>query len=215
MTTSPITEFQAGVARVFFSLPEAKTFLLAGGLALAAHGLSERPTEDLDTFTSRVRDVTTAFEAFVVAAGERGWSIQVVQASDTFVRLEVVGEDSLLVDIALDAAPGLPPVMSILGPTFAPEELAGRKLLALFDRAMPRDFVDVYRLAQLWKPGHLIEWAQAIDAGFDLVVLITAMGQLDALSDADLPIRDSEVQGLRTFFHSWRKQLEAEASGGQ
>jgi len=105
MTTSPITEFQANVAKEFFSLPEAKSFLLAGGLALAAHGLSERPTEDLDAFTSRVSDVTRAFEAFVVAAGDQGWSIDVVQARDTFVRLEVMGEDSLLVDIALDSAP--------------------------------------------------------------------------------------------------------------
>ncbi len=138
-----------------------------------------------------------------------------VQASDTFVRLEVMGEDSLLVDIALDSAPGLPPVMSILGHTFAPEKLAGRKLLALFDRAMPRDFVDVYRLAQLWKPGHLVESAIAIDAGFDLAILITAMGQVDALSDADLPIEEAEVEGLRTFFHSWIKQLETEVSRGE
>ncbi len=52
MTTSPITAFQADVARVFFSLPETKSFLLAGGLALAAHAISERPTEDLDALTS-------------------------------------------------------------------------------------------------------------------------------------------------------------------
>lgn len=116
MTTSPITAFQADVARVFFSLPETKSFLLAGGLALAAHGISERPTEDLDAFTSKALDVTTAFEAFSAAAGDQGWSIRVVQASDTFIRLEVVGEDSLLVDLALDSAPGLPPVMSIRDP---------------------------------------------------------------------------------------------------
>jgi predicted nucleotidyltransferase component of viral defense system len=34
------------------------------------------------------------------------------------------------------------------GPTFALEELAGRKLLALFDRAEARDFADVYDIAQ-------------------------------------------------------------------
>lgn len=188
MTTSPITEFQAEVARVFFSLPEAESFLLAGGLALAAHGLSERPTEDFDAFTSHASDVTTAYEAFTGAAGNRGWRVNVIQASDTFVRLEVAGEDLLLVDIALDSPPGLPPVMSILGPTFAPEELAGRKLLALFDRAMPRDFVDVYVLAQRWEPRRLIEWAKATDAGFELTVLLAAMRQIDGFSDVDLPI---------------------------
>lgn len=44
MSASPITDFQAEVARLFFALPEADSFLLAGGLALAAHGLTDRPT---------------------------------------------------------------------------------------------------------------------------------------------------------------------------
>jgi len=52
MSGSSITDFQVEVARVFFAMPEAVSFLLAGGLALAAHGLTERPTEDLDVFTS-------------------------------------------------------------------------------------------------------------------------------------------------------------------
>ena len=52
MSGSSITDFQVEVARVFFAMPEAGSFLLAGGLALAAHGLTERPTEDLDVFTS-------------------------------------------------------------------------------------------------------------------------------------------------------------------
>lgn len=209
MTKSPITDFQAEVARVFFSLPEAESFLLAGGLALAAHGLSERPTEDFDAFTSHAGDVTTACEAFTAAAGNRGWLVNVIQASETFVRPEVAGEDVLLVDIALDSAPGLPPVMSILGPTFAPEELAGRKLLALFDRAMPRDFVDVYVLAQRWEPWRLIELAKATDAGFELTVLLAAMRQLVGFSDVDIPIAESELEEFRTFFRVWIVQLEA------
>lgn len=209
MSTSPITVFQTEVAQVFFSLPETESFLLAGGLALAAHGLSERPTEDFDAFTFRAGDVTRAFEAFAVAADDQGWRVRVVQASETFVRLEVVGADSLLVDIALDAAPGLPPAISILGPTFAPEELAGRKLLALFDRAMPRDFVDVYVLARRWDQARLIELAKATDAGFELTVLLAAIRQLDGFSDGDLPIAESEVEELRTFFRAWTAQLEA------
>lgn len=36
----------------------------------------------------------------------------------------------------------------MVGPTFDPEELAGRKLTALFDRAAARDFADVFVLAQ-------------------------------------------------------------------
>ena len=40
------------------------------------------------------------------------------------------------------------PVASLIGPTFAPEELAGRKVVALFDRAEARDFADVFELSE-------------------------------------------------------------------
>ncbi|WP_217808573.1 nucleotidyl transferase AbiEii/AbiGii toxin family protein [Rhodococcus sp. 1168] len=49
-------------------------------------------------------------------------------------------------DLALDSVPGMPATASVVCPTFAPEELAGRKVVALFDRAEARDFVDVYAL---------------------------------------------------------------------
>ena len=35
-------------------------------------------------------------------------------------------------DVAIGSPPNVPPTMTILGPTLAPLELAGRKLLALF-----------------------------------------------------------------------------------
>lgn len=121
MSASPITDFQAEVARVFFALPEAGSFLLAGGLALVAQGLTDRPTEDLDVFTSRAGDVSQAVDAFARAAAAKHWTVDIVQASDTVVRLSVAGQDELIVDIALDSPPDLPPTMSILGPTFAPK----------------------------------------------------------------------------------------------
>ena len=71
MSEGSITAFQAEVARVYFALPEAGSFLLAGGLALVAHGLTDRPTEDLDAFTSKAGDVLKAVEAFARAAVEK------------------------------------------------------------------------------------------------------------------------------------------------
>ena len=46
--------FQIEVARMFFSLPASDGFLLAGGGALLASGLTNRPTKDLDFFGKRV-----------------------------------------------------------------------------------------------------------------------------------------------------------------
>jgi hypothetical protein len=57
-------------------------------------------------------------------------------------------DDEVLVDLAVDSPPHLPATMTLLGPTLAPLELAGPKLLALFGRAQARDFADIYVLAE-------------------------------------------------------------------
>jgi hypothetical protein len=73
----------------------------------------------------------------------------VIHDSPTFCRLVVIDRDNeVLVDLAVDSPPHLPPTMTLLGPTLAPLELAGRKLLALFGRAEARDFADVSVLSE-------------------------------------------------------------------
>jgi hypothetical protein len=208
--SAPITGFQVEVANVFFALPEASSFLLAGGLALLAQGMSVRPTEDMDAFTSNPDDVQRASEAFQSAARSRGWSVEVMRTSETFVRLQVEGSEQILVDLALDSPPGLPSMMSVLGPTFAPDELAARKLLALFGRALPRDFVDVYRVSQSRSTASLFWHAQTLDPGFDSDQLVIAIGQLARYADAQLPIQADEVSTLREFFAQWAEGLAAD-----
>jgi hypothetical protein len=102
----------------------------------------------------------------------------------------------------------LPASTSALGPTFALEELAGRKLIALFDRAEARDFADVYALAQRYDTGLLLQRAAEIDPGFDLEVFATMLGSLDRFTDAELPVGDADVAALREFFRRWRAQLD-------
>mgnify|MGYP003344337364 CR=1 FL=1 len=89
---SPVSAHQAEVARAFFALPEAGTFLLAGGLALLAQGMSQRPTEDMDAFTATPGDVQRACAAFEKAARQRGWDVHVRSSSETFVRMSIHGE---------------------------------------------------------------------------------------------------------------------------
>jgi hypothetical protein len=164
-----LTAFQVEVAQIFFSLPASEGFLLAGGAALAAQKLTTRPTQDLDFFTSpNIGDVLTARDAFEAAALDRGWSVRRVRDTATFCRIVVTGREELLVDLALDAPPNLPPIASVAGPTFDPEELAGRKVIALFDRAEARDFTDVYVLAGRYSKTLLLTRAAEVDRGFDL-----------------------------------------------
>ncbi len=203
-----LTRFQVAVAELFFSLPESDGFLLAGGAALAAQHLTSRPTQDLDLFTRAGRStVPSARDAFENAARDKGWAVRRIRDADTFCRLVVSSDEELLVDLALDSPPNLSPSLSMAGPTFGLEELAGRKLLALFDRGEARDFADVYTLAQRYDTDLLVNRAAQIDAGFDEAVLATMIGSLGRFTDDDIPIDADTVADLRAFFDRWQHRL--------
>jgi len=97
--------------------------------------------------------------------------------------------------------------VSVVGPTFDPEELAGRKLIALFDRAEARDFVDVYMLAQRFRREVLLERAAEVDLGFDHAVLATMMRSLDRFSDDELPVEPGDADAVRSYFRDWTSEL--------
>jgi hypothetical protein len=207
-----LSAFQMEVARLFFALPASKSFLLAGGAALLAQHLTARPTEDLDFFTAPDRGhVPAARDALEGAARQRGWSTERIHDSDTFCRLIIRSAGSgVLVDLAVNAPPDLPASVTPAGPTLAPEELAGHKLLALFDRAAARDFADVYVLATRFGKDVLLARAAQIDAGFDTTVLAGMIATLDRFTDSEIPVPGgSPAAELRAFYASWRSELTA------
>jgi hypothetical protein len=209
---SDLSAFQLEVARLFFALPASQGFLLAGGAALLAQHLTVRPTEDLDFFTAPERGhVPTARDALEAAASQRGWSVQRIHDSDTFCRMVIRSIDAgVLIDLAVNAPPDLPAAASPAGPTLAPEELAGHKLLALFDRAAARDFADVYVLAHRFGKDVLLARAAQIDAGFDANMLAGMFATLGRFTDDEIPVPDGlSAAELRTFYSTWRAELSA------
>ena len=207
-----LTAFQVKVATMFFALPESRGFLLAGGAALLAQRLTTRRTEDLDFFTTQVHGhVPAARDALSAAARERGWATERIHDSDTFCRLVIrSGEGVVLIDLAVNAPPDLPASATSAGPTLAPEELAGHKLLALFDRAAARDFADVFVLARRFGKDTLLARAARIDAGFDRRNLADMIATMDRFTDSDIPVPDgTSAAKLRAFYSAWGEELRA------
>src|SRR5437588_4060102 len=163
----PLSAFQQEVASVFFELAASEGFLLAGGAALVANQLTTRPTQDLDFFRS-TSTVTAARDELEQAAAERGWPARRIRDEATFVRLLIEGPETVLVDLCLDSPPIRPPVETPLGPTFAPDELAARTVIAVFDRAEARDFADLFSLLTRFPKDVILLLANEIDHGFDL-----------------------------------------------
>jgi hypothetical protein len=209
MPEDALTEIQREVLRLFFGLPESAGFVLAGGAALIASGLSERPTQDVDLFTSDVRTgITDAAAALEAACVERGWAVEAIRTTATFRRLVIRSTNSqLLVDIGIDSPPTGTPTITAVGPTYPPDELGARKLLALFGRAAARDFVDAYALSSAFDLAYLLDIAAALDEGFDLGVFIEMLATLDRYSDDDITVLDADPIAVRSFIEQWRSEL--------
>jgi hypothetical protein len=105
----------------------------------------------------------------------------------------------------VDSPPRLRSAATAIGPTFAPEELAGQKLLALFGRAEARDFTDVHALALRFGKETLLQRAGELDGGFTTAVLADMMGTIQRFTDGDLPTEHPNE--VRAFFRAWRADL--------
>lgn len=142
------------------------------------------------------------------SAGLHDWDVSVIRDYATFCRLVVTSRhEEVLVDLAVDSPPATPPTMTILGPTLAPLDLAGRKVLALFGRAEARDFADVYTLAQRFGAEALLAQAAEQDPGFDRSVFAEMIATLDRFTDDEIPASGFDLREVRTFFAHWATQI--------
>ena len=120
-----LTLLQERIAALVAGLPEARGFALAGGAGLAAHGLLDRPTRDLDYFASpedpsAVHALASAVER---TCAEHDLAVRRERQAEAFVRLSVSdGSDDCEVDIAIDYR-ALDPVQTRIGPTLDLREL--------------------------------------------------------------------------------------------
>jgi hypothetical protein len=116
--------------------------------------------------------------------------------------------------LAVDATAQRSATISIVGPTLDPDELAGCKVIALFDRADARDFADVHALAIRHGNDRLLELAAAVDAGFDALVFADMLNCSHGSPTRKSPYRPSRVAGVREFAAKWAAQPRARQNPG-
>lgn len=116
-------------------------------------------------------------------------------------------DDALKVEFATDSPPLKASVVTFLGPTLGIEDGAGCKVLALFGRAEPRDFVDVYALSKIFSKTELLNLAAERDGGFDYAIFAQMLSFIDAIPNDQLEVSESEAADIRDFFVTWRQDL--------
>lgn len=219
-----LTNIQQKILREFPKTPDSKEFYLTGGTALAEFYLKHRRSEDLDFFTGLAEIITPFSIKFEEYLGKMGYSVRRLRGVSSFIELEISQEEgSVLIHLAQDAAfrfqktkvfdeyPGLN-VDDL-------EDIAANKLLALFGRAMLRDFIDIYFLVKSggFSKKRLIDLAAKKDPGFDLYWLGVALERVRSFDQkaVDMLLLAQKVDfiSIRDFFVEWLKEVAGTIKG--
>lgn len=203
-----LSDLQQRVALIFSSLPEAEPFVLAGGAALIARGDVDRSTRDLDFFGLAPGDVDRVVPVFEAALAAAGMTFERRQSAPGFTRLVVSdGRAQTEVDVAADARL-LPVEASRYGPILSSEELAVDKVLAIFGRAEPRDFVDLSALEPRFGLEHLCRLAAEKDRGFQPLMFRNMLDRFEGRPRDEFEVDTPEFERLRTTVNRWRRELD-------
>ncbi|GAA3218912.1 nucleotidyl transferase AbiEii/AbiGii toxin family protein [Nonomuraea helvata] len=208
-------EFHRRLASIALAASADHGFALAGGYAVQAYGVLQRPSEDIDLFTSSLRgDFAEGVRKIREAYTVQGFTVKVDLDGPQFVRLGVsdpaIGRTSK-VELATDLR-SHPPVTMEIGPVVHLDDVAGGKVEALFTRAEVRDFIDVDALitSNRFTRDQLLNLAASRDLGFDRAMFAQMLSALELYPDSEFlayGLKEAEVRKLRTRFNEWRTDL--------
>ncbi|MQY35920.1 hypothetical protein SRB17_39160 [Streptomyces sp. RB17] len=187
--------------------------VLAGGYALQAHGLLQRPHANLDFATESSEGLDRIAGAVDAALEARGRQVRLGTADALTAQLTVTdpptGEPCAL---ALHKeAFWQPPALTEYGPALSLEDAVGTKIRALYDRGAAVDLIDARAAAARFSLPDLEELGRrhAHDP-FDLPTLQSRLTGTDFYSDADFlryGLAEEQVMALRAWAQRWSDDI--------
>lgn len=206
--------FHQRLAQIGLEAAERFGFALAGGYAVQAAGFLRRPSEDIDLFTvwERRGEFETAANAIVAAYRSAGLQVETERRHDTFTRLTVSdGVRTAKVELGVDLRTKEPVRISV-GPVLHPDDAVANKVMALYERALARDFIDIDAVLQSGRYDRdgLLRLAERSDITFDRGMFADALAQAQLLDDDDFApygVVGAQLDDLRRRFAQWRAEL--------
>lgn len=212
--------FQRQVARELTQgLPDSG-FALAGSGAVREYGLIDRPTEDIDLFTTReiVGDFKEAVKRGTSLLKQQGYGIRFapkIPVSDSFARLTVSRDGRATdLDMCVDWRAYKPVYLDGVGYVLDIEDAVANKIDAVVSRGEARDYCDAVsiRRSGRFSDAELYHMAAEHDPTFTPDLFADALqasgGLLDVLFDAYMT--RAELQAFRAYLADW-SQVAREA----
>ncbi|MFE9774049.1 nucleotidyl transferase AbiEii/AbiGii toxin family protein [Streptomyces sp. NPDC005931] len=187
--------------------------LLAGGDAVRAHGLVDRPSRGVDLATEHPAGMDVIAGALRAGLEARGWVVSGVEVDPLAARLVVSDADAgerCEVDVRKEVL-WRPPAGTRAGPALSLEDLVGTTVRTLADRGLPRDLIDVHAAADRWSRPELEELGRrhAPDT-FDLTELQARLTGTDWLDDGEFRAHGLDgraIEELRRWAQEWADDI--------
>lgn len=207
---------QTRVTAVLLTAIDEAGFVLAGAGAIRAHGITTRPTYDVDLFASSTLSepaFATAVQTGMLALIDSGLQVTVVRSAPLFTRLlvESPGGETIEVDLGVDWRQE-PPVRLEVGPVLSLRDAVGSKTATAFSRGEVRDLLDVDSIRQSagFSDADLLRLAKEYDAGFSPAVLADNLERFAKLSPArtaQYGISPDEHRQIADRLDGWARSL--------
>lgn len=188
----------------FSSFPEQK-FFLTGGTALAQYYLKHRLSEDLDLFTTdQSVDFATVSAQMNKIINQLNYKIEHQVSTPSFLQFILKGKEDLLkIDIVKDIPVHFGSTKKVGHINVdSLENIAIGKLLAIFGRTAPKDFIDIYFLLKQKrvKFKKIFELSKKKDLGLNEFYLAEMFYQVTQIKDFPKTLKPYSKKELVKFF---------------
>lgn len=191
--------------------------VLAGGYALAAYKLVDRPSRDIDFATGTAMPLPEVVDRLVAAYQATGFTADIIEATPRMARIMVsTGTDTCEVDLLKEAIG--PPTLLSVGPVLAFDDAVGLKMRAMHERSAHRDFIDIHAAHSQLSWAELENRGARHTVGFSLEELADRLGAADDLDDhtfSTYGLEEEQIAQLRRWAAEWESDLRERIAAGE
>lgn len=204
---------QVKILSLFFSAPFAKTFFFTGGTALSAFYLTHRESQDLDFFSLKPFDALVLRTTMQEIAGKTGSEMILHVRSQTYNEIYLENRKEgwrQKIDIVQEQPKHFGAIKTVdTIPVDSLENIATNKILAVFGRLEPKDYVDLFVIFTRTDLSFdkMFELARQKDTGlseFYFANTITDADKFETLPDMKIPF---DKNGFLQFFSGLSRKL--------
>jgi len=202
------------LAEVFGTAVPGAPWALAGGYALQAHDLIQRPHANVDLATESavpMPRLAESLSAALTAAGRHEVTLEDRDPLSAHLSVPDVDADTVLRLALHKETFWSPPVVTPYGPALALGDAVGTKIRALYDRGLAVDLIDARAASARFTHPELEELARrhARD-DFDLAALQTRLEGTDHFPDSAFEaygLAEDQLTDLRAWAQAWSTDI--------